>query len=210
MCFLSFLFSLLITFFDVLNWNEWTLKDFILFRSYQMTESIFVWSTDNYRNVTEIIDKEYATNITITSATLGIICTVMNFSGILQDFVIQDLALFASLTVYAEAQKVAKTITPLSDAADSVYNSTIEGDWGKCASLKALSDSGNHAFGLTLKVLHIRNLFATTLVLLEWLKNDIVPTYNLTMTLHTCKVTLFYWIALKASENVSDSELPMH
>lgn len=162
---------------------------------------MFVWSSENYKNATYAIDLEYGTNITVGTVTLGSLCTIMNFSGIVQDFVLQDIALFVILTMHAQSQITCSSLSRLTDEFSA--HEDLENDWKKCTSLKMLSDSANAAFGITFKLLHISNLFSITLVLLQWLKNKEIETYTVVMTLHTFKIITFYFMAVKTSEDVS-------
>lgn len=199
----SLMFAILLTLFDIYTWKEWSMKNFILFRSFQITESFYIWSSENYENATTVIDDKFGMNITIATVSLGVACTAMNFSGNLQDSVIQDLTLLVVVTIYMESQKVADPIRKWNkDKTRNAAYADLEEDWRNCGYLHDISDSANEAFGKTLKLMHIKYLFTFTSILLGWLKNDVINTRDLVIALNACKSVLFYYIALKVFENV--------
>lgn len=202
----SLTFSVLLAMFDVLEFEEWTIENFILFRSYQITHGLLVWSAENYGNSTAAIEEKYASNITAGTIILGVTGTLMTLSGIFQDFVIQDLMMFASLAILSTTSNVIASLQ-LPGESSNIYPTNIQQQWKNCENLKTLSDSGNKAFGLTLKILHIKCLFTFSFILLGWLNNDRVQLFNSVVALNALKLIFFYWVAGRTSENVSHASV---
>lgn len=198
---LSLAFTTLLTMFDLYGWNTWTLDNFVLFRSFQISNSFLVWNVENQVNSSIVIDTKYGTNVTATTVTLAVTCTVMNLSGVLQDFVIQDLTLLVTMTLYDKTRNVLDAFHK-SDESRNMYYANLGENWKQCMSLKVLSDSANEAFGVSLKLMHVKYLFTVTFVLLRWLKGDGIKIYDTVVALNVCRIIFFYWIALKTSENV--------
>lgn len=199
-CAVSIAFIVLITLFDVYNWSEWTMEKFVLLRSYQMAEAMFIWSSKNYTEVTDRIDENYGLNITLGSTCLGVACTVINICGNIQDYVIQDLSIFVALTIHSEAAAVNRSIQENSSREYDVK--ALNKVWEKCLILHELSSLTNDTFGVLWKLLHIRHLFSTTLFLLGSLKNAEFDMLNTLLALNTIKLILFYWVAVETSSHV--------
>lgn len=203
---LSLAFTILLTMFDLYGWKNWSLENFLLLRSFQISNSFLVWNVEDQVNSSIVIDAKYGTNITATTLTLGVTCTIMNLSGILQDFVIQDLTLLVALTLYYKTHEILDAFRK-SDESKNMYYANLGENWNQCTALKGLSDSANEAFGVSLKLMHIKYLFTVTFVLLKWLKGDGIRIYDTIVALNICRIIFFYWIALKTSENVKISSL---
>lgn len=164
-----------------------------------MAEGMFIWSSENYTEVADKIDDGYGSNVTLGNIVLGIACSVINICGHIQEYIIQDLSVVVALTVHSEAATLVRSIKEN----DSEEHEEIPNDlWTKCQYLSDLSNTANMAFGVIWKLLHIRHLFSTTLLLLRWLKNLKSGMLNTLVALNTTKTILFYWLAVKTSAHV--------
>lgn len=199
---ISLVFSVLLAMFDILGVEEWSVENFVISRSYQITHALLVWKTENFQNASVAIEDKYATDITAGTIMRATACTAMTLAGVLQDFVIQDLMLFSSLTILSETKSVIGFLQKSGESSNIRY-AEVEHPWKKCINLKALSDSGNTVLGVTLKILHVKYLFTFTFLLLGWLNNDEIKLFNSVVALNSLKIIFFYWIGVQTSENVN-------
>lgn len=179
--------------------TDWSFEYFLLYRSYHLSQGLFVWSPRNLTSVRENLDAEYGTEITFTTVMLGSCGAVLSLCSNLIDYVIRDFTLVVTWTVYAIVNRFHHNINQTLCQSDG---RTLAENIKHYLQLKNTSDSINKAVGGLFKLIHINNLLSIAYLLLQYLRDDSLSGDVILLTVDGIKILWTYYLAVSTYETV--------
>lgn len=180
------------------SFNSWSLENLLKTNAYVLAEFGLYWSPKNYENATDVLIERFYTNATSTTKwSLGISGMTINFLGLLKDYVMCDVVLLISISLYQTMTNFIKNLETY-----GCEETKREDLWLQYDYMKSLSNQINDLFGQFVILIHLYNALTVAFFLMKGLTQETTVS-TLLLGTTAAKVILIYFIASQTSYQVS-------
>ncbi|CAL8102603.1 unnamed protein product [Orchesella dallaii] len=198
----SILLAIVKTAFGSMNFNDgWSLSASILEESYTMSLSLFIWTSNSttLEKQSIILDDTYASEIDGSSLSLGITGGTMKYFGYLLDYVIGDIMLLTTITLYQVTKNFTQKLKEDCSQRGSIYFDDVLKHYER---LQNLNISIEESFSVLFKISHAANLISCAYFLLKMTSDTIYNISWLLLMLQIFKILMTYCVAAITSNMV--------
>lgn len=171
-----------------------------MINAYRVSEIVLVWSPANYENDTErLAGHIWENSNSVPVRSLGILGAIIHFYGRLQDYVMCDVVLLFTLSLYQATMNFMRKV----ETETSHLETEREEIWTQYGYMKSLTNQINELFDRIIMLLHIYNALNISYFLLQGFSKEERRVGTILLGVTAVKVTLIYLVATKISYQVS-------
>lgn len=191
------------TIFGNVKLSEWTVEDLVLDRSFELSETLFIWSSENLTTQEDLLFDAFGADLTWSTGLLGALNTVLIYCGSLHGCVLLDLWPVLSLQIcvlQSHFNKIMEKQSEQNSRGQATCPLSIH--WEQYMELRGVCDQSDLVFGKQLKFIHMQNILLFGYYLLKLLNKDSLTAEFLVDTFSVIKVAVTYYLVQHAAEKV--------
>lgn len=194
--------SLIYCLFWFYSLGYWSLEKAMYVNAHRFGEFMLLWSPSYYDNATDRLADRLYENLDHASVwSLGALGTIINFFGRLQDYVMCDVVLLFTYSLYQSMMNFIQKV----ETSKNPSEAQREELWMQYEYMKALAHQINDLFGSIIIIIHFYNALTISNFLFETFSQEERKVGTFVLGITATKVTLIYLVATKVFYQASQT-----